>query len=313
MANQDGTQIYYFALSSLIPPEEESWRQVQSGDFLLVRRKWDANEFDFATLGSSHDLSFPWGMLTYLHRDVSVEIGVYGQASREEAEEKFSILRLMLYANHISPFLVRFVSTHSLNEWCGINARDAGRDPPDMQEALPFGITSKDATIVMRLGDAAYQATVLPSKTTITEKAFYDSVALTKIWHSLESQNNNLRTVRLAATDAPLVHERSASILLIWEGIEALFPDLNAELRFRLSLLLAQLSSPVADRGQEYKRIKESYNQRSKITHGRIGAATTTAWGDAWIILMMAVLSIVRRRKMPSQQELLEELLDSRG
>jgi hypothetical protein len=108
---------------------------------------------------------------------------------------------------------------------------------------------------------------------------------------------------------APKLMPLSQSVLHIWSGLEALFPEVGAELSFRIALYLAQLLSQSSDRATVYNRVRASYNLRSAITHGSRQNISMDDWQETWSLLMEAVVGILFRGKIPSEKELLAELL----
>src|SRR3712207_5985261 len=66
----------------------------------------------------------------------------------------------------------------------------------------------------------------------------------------------------LHANAAPKILPLDQSVLHIWSAIEALFPNVGAELEFRIALYLAQLTQSGSARQEVYERVRASYDMR---------------------------------------------------
>ena len=101
-------------------------------------------------------------------------------------------------------------------------------------------------------------------------------------------------------------------LLHVWTAIEALFPEVKQELRFKLSLYLTQLARPLgADVFQYQRRVQRAYDLRSDVAHGTVREVDDTEWLDAWELLLDGYRAVLRRGRLPSEQELIRELLTS--
>ncbi len=108
-----------------------------------------------------------------------------------------------------------------------------------------------------------------------------------------------------------MIPDAGSSILHMWQALESLFPNVNAELSFRLSLLISQLCAGLDPPSGMYKQAKAAYNVRSKIAHGAYSKNTTGSdVSNAWWILRRCLEAIIQREELPTEEKLFEELLD---
>jgi hypothetical protein len=137
-------QSYYFPLLFLEP--EVSFISATQSPFRLTRRRWTTSTFDLATLATKHRLHLAYQLMDVLLGHCHLELQV-DAVDREQAIESLSAILLGLYMHGVSPTLAPFVTTHSINEYSGINSRDSeglrAKLPPELQE----GLTSTTATI----------------------------------------------------------------------------------------------------------------------------------------------------------------------
>ena len=101
----------------------------------------------------------------------------------------------------------------------------------------------------------------------------------------------------------------SQLLLHIWAAIEALFPRVSTEVSFRVALYLSQRTSPEEGRLSYLKRIQSAYRIRNAVAHGTSDSIRHDQWVDAWELLLGAVRSVIRSRGLPTEDQLLSELL----
>ncbi|HCW89250.1 MAG TPA: hypothetical protein DHU56_04225 [Marinobacter sp.] len=66
------------------------------------------------------------------------------------------------------------------------------------------------------------------------------------------------------------IQNTALTLVSLWGALEALFSPSSAELRFRVSALIASfLEPPGTDRKERQKKIAKLYDERSKAAHGR--------------------------------------------
>ena len=132
-----------------------------------------------------------------------------------------------------------------------------------------------------------------------------------KQWQELSHKTKALRFLQDVLTTAPQILNQEQSVLHIWTGLESLVPDVQQEVSFRMALYLAQLCAGGQDRKDLFRRIKSAYTTRSKIAHGSKGKFTPKDWYIAWDLLRAVCQSILTRSALPTEEELINELLDS--
>src|SRR5688500_18943881 len=135
------TKPFYFALLFLTPDFEGD--QSGTDDLRIVRRQWRRASCDFATVATQHALHIPYLMMDVLLERCHLEMRISTCDTHAEAIRVMSAMRLGLYAARMSPFLSPFVTTHSLSEYAGINARESKVMRPKLSPELQEGITSE--------------------------------------------------------------------------------------------------------------------------------------------------------------------------
>ena len=97
----------------------------------------------------------------------------------------------------------------------------------------------------------------------------------------------------------------------LWAGVEAL-ADVDQELRFRLSALLASLIEPPGrDRATRYKNITKLYGVRSKVVHGGLVSDEVIREhvGATRSLLASCLIAVVELGRLPARDELELNLL----
>ena len=112
-----------------------------------------------------------------------------------------------------------------------------------------------------------------------------------------------------ALSTAPFIPDLGQSLLHLWTGLESLFPRVGSEVRFQIALYLTQLRPAVSDRYAYHKSIVEAYNLRSRVAHGTAADLGVEEWRTVWNLLVDACQSIISRGHLPTEEELLRELL----
>lgn len=297
---------FYFPLLGLTPSFTSE--RLVSTPFTLSRRLRKANLPDLSTLGAKHKLHLPFQFADALLTGCLLELCV-DAPSLDVAKRHVSQLRIGLYLNGISPFIVPFAASHSSDEYAGISSRDrpslAARLPPELQS----GPKSEDIQVEMWPHELSFSFIYLEEKAHISESAFEQAAESAKTWKIIEGRQKELVAFREAAESAPMLMSASQSYLHIWCGLEALFPKVGSELAFRLSIYLAQLVDTSGDRRSYHARFKKSYDIRSKIAHGSRNSITHEEWEEAWNLLIGAGKAILIRKELPSDDALLSDLL----
>lgn len=104
------------------------------------------------------------------------------------------------------------------------------------------------------------------------------------------------------------VPNTALTMVSLWGALEALFSPSTAELRFRVSALIATyLESPGDERRRRHEEIAKLYDKRSAAAHGRPKHAAKDLLAT-FELLRSVLVKMVRAGKVPSRDEL-ESLL----
>ncbi len=279
----------------------------KEGSFGLILRKWDVSIFDLATLATNHKLHISYELMGIFLRQCNMEF-VISASSLEELQSKAKILKAALYINGLSPFIYPYASSHSLNEYAGINSRDSELLRDKLPEGLRSGLISKDVTVEVWPFELTLQ-TILGGNQSISNGLFSKAATDAETWEIMIRQFPVLSTVQNALVTAPMIQDIGQSLLHIWTAIESVFPKVNQEVSFRLALYLSQLSKHEKGRYEYFNYIKKAYGVRSKVAHGGNPNITIDAWMNAWNLLLDLCLSILHRKRLPEEDDLLREIL----
>src|ERR1039458_5630109 len=110
--------------------------QQTEGQFTFAMRRWETSLFDLASLATKHKLHLPYQLMDVFLGRCNCEVGVGGTDSLNEAKQAFESFRLGLYVRGVSPLICPFITTHSINEYSGINDRGVAT----LRERLPKGM-----------------------------------------------------------------------------------------------------------------------------------------------------------------------------
>lgn len=297
---------YFVPLLFLRPAE--STLSVSRPPFRLSTRKWTTSTFDLATLATKHHLHLPYQLMDVLlgHSNLELEIDAPDVGA---ATESLTAILLGMYLSGVSPTLAPFATTHSVNDYSGINSRDSEVLRSKLPEGQRIGVTTETATVEAWPLQLSLQCMIDASKLEVSEWQFQQAATKASTWLDLESTHGALRIVRDAAHSAPTLAPPEQAFLHVWCALEALFPKVSTEVSFRIALYLAQLSAQAGQRQEYFERVRRAYNLRSRVAHGADFRLQQTDWLDSWGLLIDAGNAIVRRGRLPSDDELLAELL----
>lgn len=298
---------FYFPVVGPVPSFSES--AIESAGFRFHKRLWETSTFDLATLASRHRLHFNWHLIDAFLSTTNCEIEVIDASNFAEAQEQIDLLQSMLYLHLVAPFVTPYGATHSINQYSGINSRDSKSLCKMLPEGLQVGITSDDTTVEAWVHKPTFVIQHLIGQTSVDKSDFSNAANDVLRWIELENKFKPLRTVRRALQTAPIIPDLSSSLLHIWQGIEALFPNVQAEVTFRLALLVAQLAGGVETASETYKNMKKGYNTRSKAAHGNIDNINAEDWRSSWLLLRLCMCSVLSRGNLPTEDDLIAELL----
>jgi hypothetical protein len=284
---------------------------VEAPPFTLAKRKWQVSTSDLATLATRHTLHMPYEAIAVMLEDVHCEVAASGSISHLEAVDMTRSFRAGLYSQRISPSVVPFVATHSVNDYAGINSRDSSVSSLNLPEGLRQGITSESATVEvwpMELYTAAWR---LHQRVDVTEANVREASAKATAWREMSARQKPLTALERALVSSPLVAPIEQSILHLWSAIEALFPKVQTEVVFRLALYVAQLVEGPAggDRRSYARRVKSAYDLRSRIAHGSVTDVEPDVWIGSWDIACDVYNAIQARGGLPSGDQLEDEAL----
>jgi hypothetical protein len=299
----------YFVPLLFLRPAEESI-SVSRAPFRLVSRKWTTSTFDLATLATKHRLHLSYQLMDVLLAHCNLELEI-DAPNFEAAIDALTAILLGMYLTGVSPTLAPFATTHSVNDYSGINSRDSELLRPKLPQEQRVGLMTGSATVEAWPLQMSLQCMVDATSLAVSEWQFHQAATKASSWLDVESTHRMLRVVRDAAQAAPTLVPAEQALLHVWCALEALFPKVSAEVSFRIALYLAQLSSPSGQRLEYFERVRKAYNLRSRVAHGAEARLGQAEWRDTWGLLIDACNAIVRRGRLPSEDDLLSELLAS--
>lgn len=298
---------YFFPLLILRPDFMEP---IECQGVSISPRKWATSIFDLATLATKHRLHLPYQLMDVLLNACNCEVQVSNAESLEDAFSRFERLRIGLYVSGVSPFLCPLVSSESINCYSGINERDSAIER-GLEPKIPSAFSSKVRQLEAWPYELAHQCAVLPESISISGDQFREAVAFSESWSTATHKSPALNALVAAVVSAPRLGSLPQSILHVWTGIESLLPSVNSEVSFRIALYLAIICEEPPKRASYLKHVKAAYNVRSKIAHGSSKSIGLAEWGEAWNLVLRAARAIARRGSIPTEEQLLAEVLDA--
>lgn len=300
---------FYLPLTVLHPTFDGE--SVIAPPYTIAKRKWEVGTLDLMTLSLHHSLHMPYEAMAVMLADVHSEVAVKGNISHLEAVDMARSFRAALYGLRVSPSVVPYVASHSINEYAGINARDAPTPPASLHEGLRDGITSKTATVEawpMELYMAAWR---LYDRVDIDEERVRVAASRAVAWREMAARQKPLGALERGLVASPLVAPVEQSILHLWSAVEALFPKVSTEVVFRLGLYVAQLVEGPrhGDRRAYARRVRKAYDLRSRIAHGSVTDVEPDVWIDSWDIACDVYNAVHERGRLPTEDELEDEAL----
>jgi hypothetical protein len=248
-------------------------------------------------------------MNVFLDGPTHLEIEIKEASSLDDARERLSLYRTMLYLNGITPFVLPFLATHSVNAYSGINDRDHASLREKLPEGMREGITSDTATVEAWEHELSLRLKVFEQSEELTSDIIRKASWMAKQWAALERKHTELKAVRYALETAPRIEHIGSSLLHIWIGLESFFPNVRSEVSFRITLLLAELCSSIKSAGGIYDIAKRSYTDRSNAAHGNLKHIGGVEWGEAWKLLCDCMLAVIQRNNLPDESGLISSLL----
>jgi hypothetical protein len=282
---------------------------IEAGDYRVHKRLWRHDTFDVHTLGAHHQVNFSYTLLDVFWNHVMIELEPIAATDIDDAKERLSVYRSMLYLNGVNPFFMPFITNHSVNAIAGINRRDGNRFDDQFPQELRTGITSKTAKIEAWPHEMTFRLIGRMGAQQVTPEIAGRANWQAQQWIALERKHPELSAVRHALETAPTISHIGSSLLHIWTGLESLFPSLHTEVSFRVALLLAELASPVRAATETYEIARRSYGHRSKAAHGNLKRLGNAEWTEAWQLLCTCMTAVIKRRELPDESELVSGLL----
>ena len=267
--------------------------------------------FDWAELATKHKLHIQYGAADAMLSSCNLEIAVEAE-NVELAARRVKDVHVMLYMHGIVPFSVQMMSNYSINQYAGINGRKSSYGRELLPEGLREGITNETAKV--EIWSAPYvSAPHIRSKLTrkLRPATFSAAVRDADRWSKLRNEYPICTLFGDVIIAAPTMPDVGQSLLHIWTGLEALFPNVQTELSFRLALYLAQLQHIHGNRAMFFERARLSYRDRSAVAHGgkpkRKGKRDP--WLSAWLLLLGTAYALIQRGMVPSEEHLTKEIL----
>lgn len=155
---------------------------------MLAKRKWEVSTFDLATLATRHKLNLRYEAMSVMLEDVHSELAVTGSLSHLEAVDFGRSFRAALYGQRVSPSVIPYVASHSINEYAGINARDAPSPPANLNEGLREGITSDTSTVEVWPMELYMAAWRLYDRVELTDDRVREAAARAMSWREMASR-----------------------------------------------------------------------------------------------------------------------------
>lgn len=298
---------FFFPVLFWLPGSEHT--EATTDKFSIAARRWQTTTFDLATLATKHNLHLPYQLMDVFLSQCNLEVRVEAD-DLESAVDRMEIFLLGTSLEGISPTITPFATSHSINDYSGINSRDSSVLREKLSSELQFGMTSEDITVEAWPILLSLHCKLISDAREISNDCFRRSAEKARHWIDLERRHPLLKVVRDAARVAPLLPSNDQSLLHIWCALESLFPTVTTEVNFRVGLYLAQLIAPKGDRQNILNRVRKGYNVRSKVAHGAQRGIGDQDWRDAWELLMASCNAIVARDCLPSENALLSELLE---
>jgi hypothetical protein len=297
---------YFFPISLIVP--EFDRETVCVGRFVLAKRKWNTSIFDLATLATKHSLHLPYQLMDVLIGKCNCELQINNAETREAAQLYFQSLRIGLYVQQVSPFLCPYVTNISINDYSGVNERDTALNQGEEPEIAAL-FNSSNSKLEAWPVELSLHCVVIPKSFNLTERQFGEAARFAEKWFGLCEKYPAVLAISDAITTAGRLESYEQSILHMWTAMEALFPNVSSEVSFKIALYLAQLCAPPSLKKVFHTQAKKAYGVRSRIAHGSSKKFKHEDWLQSWQLIISCVSAIVERDGLPSEEDLLDELL----
>tara|TARA_B110000196_G_scaffold319254_1_gene336788 strand:+ start:77 stop:955 length:879 start_codon:yes stop_codon:yes gene_type:complete len=128
---------------------------------------------------------------------------------------------------------------------------------------------------------------------------------------NLISANPELKMALSAIDDIYFQKSTALSLVGIWGALEAIFTKSKAELRFRVSVMIASYLKQGSNNAYDYhKKLLKLYDARSKAAHGDLKLKDSTLY-DSFEVMYEVIAKIFENEHVPTKEELERLLLRS--
>lgn len=125
-----------------------------------------------------------------------------------------------------------------------------------------------------------------------------------QITQKLVDSSTEFELARNAIDQGQFIQNTALTLVFLWGALEALFSPSTAELRFRVSALIASfLEPPGIDRSERQKKIAKLYDERSKAAHGRPKHSQQHLL-DTFNLLRDVLLKMIELGSVPTSDQL---------
>lgn len=140
-----------------------------------------------------------------------------------------------------------------------------------------------------------------------TSSMFESLVWVQENWkaaHKLYSSSNEFRLAADALDAAQFIENEALALVSLWAAMEGLFSPSTAELKFRVSALIASFLEESGElRRSRQKSIAHLYDKRSAAAHGKPKHQSTDLVAT-FELLRQILIKMIRQRAVPSKGEL---------
>ena len=143
-----------------------------------------------------------------------------------------------------------------------------------------------------------------PEGTTLTQERLAWVVEHWQSGSALQNEDTAFHLAFEALDQVHFVRDPGLALVSTWAAIESLFSPAKAELRFRVSALLASyLEPPGSARRALQKRLQKLYDARCSAAHGKVRNRPETLV-ETMQVLREAIIKMISAQHIPSSSEL---------
>jgi hypothetical protein len=302
----------YYVTALIVRPEPLT--AYSANRWTMLPRAWGVGITDWAFLAASphHEMRVEYQLADVLARGCNMEFSIDAD-DLDDARQLFRSLYASLLQHGVAPFFAPFISTHTLNDFSAVSAPAVS--VTDARAERAAALRNGDEHLVFAWNEAHLGSLHSPVSAMheISHDTFATAAYYAEHWGALVRTDGTALVLQETLISAPQIPSHGQSIMQIWSGLESLFPQVSAELSFRIALYLAQMIQPTGDRRPQFERIRAAYSVRSRIAHGsrrKSGAASERVeWTAAWELLTAVARATASRAGVPTEDALVNELL----